>query len=134
MGRKTSLRPRREFVRAPVHEAERRAVAVHDPLWATGGAGGIEDIGKRLLAGRGRAVADRPQQHQLLAELLRNSEGGATRKGLPAVDSTKRRSEEHTSELQSLMRISYAVFCLKKKKNKRILPRHATAQYSTNAP
>src|SRR3546814_5778352 len=31
---------------------------------------------------------------------------------------TTRRSEEHTSELQSLMRISYAVFCLKKKKNK----------------
>src|SRR3546814_4377913 len=30
----------------------------------------------------------------------------------------RRRSEEHTSELQSLMRISYAVFCLKKKKNK----------------
>src|SRR3546814_4625176 len=30
------------------------------------------------------------------------------------------RSEEHTSELQSLMRISYAVFCLKKKKNKTI--------------
>src|SRR3546814_2949266 len=29
---------------------------------------------------------------------------------------TLRRSEEHTSELQSLMRISYAVFCLKKKK------------------
>src|SRR3546814_5174833 len=29
-----------------------------------------------------------------------------------------RRSEEHTSELQSLMRISYAVFCLKKKKNR----------------
>src|SRR3546814_6396403 len=29
------------------------------------------------------------------------------------------RSEEHTSELQSLMRISYAVFCLKKKKNYR---------------
>src|SRR3546814_5882722 len=32
------------------------------------------------------------------------------------------RSEEHTSELQSLMRISYAVFCLKKKKN--IKPEH----------
>src|SRR3546814_9197260 len=29
------------------------------------------------------------------------------------------RSEEHTSELQSLMRISYAVFCLKKKQNKK---------------
>src|SRR3546814_4174482 len=36
------------------------------------------------------------------------------------------RSEEHTSELQSLMRISYAVFCLKKKKQSDIinLPRH----------
>src|SRR3546814_1364009 len=30
------------------------------------------------------------------------------------------RSEEHTSELQSLMRISYAVFCLKKKTNKQL--------------
>src|SRR3546814_4811764 len=33
-------------------------------------------------------------------------------------DSWHGRSEEHTSELQSLMRISYAVFCLKKKKKK----------------
>src|SRR3546814_3467666 len=32
------------------------------------------------------------------------------------------RSEEHTSELQSLMRISYAVFCLKKKKNYSTIP------------
>src|SRR3546814_5822378 len=32
-------------------------------------------------------------------------------------DRALKRSEEHTSELQSLMRISYAVFCLKKKKN-----------------
>src|SRR3546814_10882313 len=30
------------------------------------------------------------------------------------------RSEEHTSELQSLMRISYAVFCLKKKRNSKL--------------
>src|SRR3546814_7032279 len=33
-----------------------------------------------------------------------------------AIDTLDVRSEEHTSELQSLMRISYAVFCLKKKK------------------
>src|SRR3546814_1994013 len=33
--------------------------------------------------------------------------------------SAKKRSEEHTSELQSLMRISYAVFCLKKKNRKK---------------
>src|SRR3546814_3223088 len=34
------------------------------------------------------------------------------------------RSEEHTSELQSLMRISYAVFCLKKKKQQKIQNTH----------
>src|SRR3546814_4904846 len=38
------------------------------------------------------------------------------------------RSEEHTSELQSLMRISYAVFCLKKKKNHNT---HNTNTYTT---
>src|SRR3546814_7314373 len=36
--------------------------------------------------------------------------------GWDVTDARKIRSEEHTSELQSLMRISYAVFCLKKKK------------------
>src|SRR3546814_2620871 len=36
---------------------------------------------------------------------------------LPALAQPDHRSEEHTSELQSLMRISYTVFCLKKKKN-----------------
>src|SRR3546814_8586681 len=38
-----------------------------------------------------------------------------------------RRSEEHTSELQSLMRISYAVFCLKKK-NRTITIKHSANQ------
>src|SRR3546814_8214081 len=36
------------------------------------------------------------------------------------------RSEEHTSELQSLMRISYAVFCLKKKQNKHFISNRTT--------
>src|SRR3546814_10870583 len=42
--------------------------------------------------------------------LSAHQRGGAAGRRAP------RRSEEHTSELQSLMRISYAVFCLKKKK------------------
>src|SRR3546814_5459593 len=44
------------------------------------------------------------------------------------------RSEEHTSELQSLMRISYAVFCLKKKKkkNKQKQDTKATQIYNIN--
>src|SRR3546814_1375413 len=38
-------------------------------------------------------------------------------RNVPGFEKGIERSEEHTSELQSLMRISYAVFCLKKKKN-----------------
>src|SRR3546814_2001195 len=44
-----------------------------------------------------------------------NSRNGVA-PGEMRLDSIGERSEEHTSELQSLMRISYAVFCLKKKK------------------
>src|SRR3546814_11946160 len=43
--------------------------------------------------------------------------GGVDACGLRRHRCVRGRSEEHTSELQSLMRISYAVFCLKKKKN-----------------
>src|SRR3546814_5737266 len=46
---------------------------------------------------------------ELTDELARLQNGGSKRRNL-----TTLRSEEHTSELQSLMRISYAVFCLKK--------------------
>src|SRR3546814_2771927 len=61
---------------------------------------------------------------QRLTALLSHSSGtiraASTAIALTAVDSriceTTLRSEEHTSELQSLMRISYAVFCLKKNK------------------
>src|SRR3546814_3630874 len=43
---------------------------------------------------------------------------GATAEAISGIFTEVVRSEEHTSELQSLMRISYAVFCLKKKNNK----------------
>src|SRR3546814_3354385 len=43
---------------------------------------------------------------------------GVFRIAVGALGLGRQRSEEHTSELQSLMRISYAVFCLKKKKKK----------------
>src|SRR3546814_8934517 len=42
------------------------------------------------------------------------------------------RSEEHTSELQSLMRISYAVFCLKKKKKNKIIYQNEKFDKLTN--
>src|SRR3546814_3593389 len=51
-----------------------------------------------ILVGRGTLVADSPRLDVRL----------------PGLEDRSPRSEEHTSELQSLMRISYAVFCLKK--------------------
>src|SRR3546814_3084522 len=54
------------------------------------------------------------RQQQQRGAALRMDE--RRRGGEHAPPQQRRRSEEHTSELQSLMRISYAVFCLKKKK------------------
>src|SRR3546814_2851442 len=69
-----------------------------------------------------RAGADRHFRADILplAELAlhrRTHAGGQSSAEADRLESARdyRRSEEHTSELQSLMRISYAVFCLKKK-------------------
>src|SRR3546814_2895671 len=56
-----------------------------------------------------------------IADLLNQLTGGSTRPRREQPPDVPFRSEEHTSELQSLMRISYAVFCLKKKKNTKII-------------
>src|SRR3546814_4790724 len=68
---------------------------------------------------RGGRVKDLPgvRYHTVRGSL--DAAGVAKRKQARSKNGAKRpksRSEEHTSELQSLMRISYAVFCLKKKK------------------
>src|SRR3546814_3725472 len=48
-----------------------------------------------------------------------------------SVKGSPTRSEEHTSELQSLMRISYAVFCLKKKKKNKEQPQTTNCIYKS---
>src|SRR3546814_7571379 len=62
----------------------------------------------------------RPAAQDLAAGPHLADRGGSDRAGLRRrwcfTGDRRDRSEEHTSELQSLMRISYAVFCLKKKK------------------
>src|SRR3546814_4908914 len=59
------------------------------------------------------------------------SAGQPTLSSLPASkEYDLRRSEEHTSELQSLMRISYAVFCLKKK-NEKLISHYTYTEYMT---
>src|SRR3546814_8665803 len=68
--------------------------------------GGLNDVLNNEGIGFDRLVADYRLDDDILTVSGARTSGGAL--GL--------RSEEHTSELQSLMRISYAVFCLKKKK------------------
>src|SRR3546814_4915119 len=63
-------------------------------------AGMLVQLGNKSLSGQDKATAN--GYYKEATELARKS-------------ATAARSEEHTSELQSLMRISYAVFCLKKK-------------------
>src|SRR3546814_1104723 len=74
------------------------------------GAGRLADDQEARAGGSAHHWA-RPQRQ------VRCAEPAGARLGEDAVQRRRRlRSEEHTSELQSLMRISYAVFCLKKKK------------------
>src|SRR3546814_4719327 len=64
----------------------------------------------------------------------RHNSRAATGASIRAETGRRGRSEEHTSELQSLMRISYAVFCLKKKKTKTKLNQHTQKSSIINKP
>src|SRR3546814_2433534 len=79
--------------------------------------GSAKDIARCLLARVARQRHQRGGNAESAVALLRNLIGRALdRAGVAEFgDLVECRSEEHTSELQSLMRISYAVFCLKKK-------------------
>src|SRR3546814_7265333 len=63
---------------------------------------------------------DRRRDDRQIGErvVARRQERGASQAPAMMPEPRQHRSEEHTSELQSLMRIAYAVFCLKKKKKK----------------
>src|SRR3546814_6019700 len=74
--------------------------------------------GQELEAGPCQALAALARQHdiQLGAQVVQMQDVGGS---IGELFRTQR-SEEHTSELQSLMRNSYAVFCLKKKKQQQV--------------
>src|SRR3546814_1942819 len=78
-------------------------------------------------AGRGRIGRFGEQLTQELGQMLTDTNVSSVEEAMRLVEqraatdeafAARLRSEEHTSELQSLMRISYAVFCLKKKTHK----------------
>src|SRR3546814_3372257 len=86
--------------------------------------GAEEEIGGAIL--RESEAADRGAvgraQFDPDAIVERHRIGTGARAFLCVIEQAGIRSEEHTSELQSLMRISYAVFCLKKKNRRPKLP------------
>src|SRR3546814_3016799 len=86
-----------------------------------------ESIDRRLYCPRQRHRARRSEfrflQHCIFASEVADRRQGA--RTLHVAEGVRPgRSEEHTSELQSLMRISYAVFCLKTKKTQQTKSRH----------
>src|SRR3546814_6584233 len=96
------------MLRRPPSSTRTDTLFPYTTLFRSGGGGRPE----------GRAIAKAPAWHKRSALLLRRPEKrGYACTAIRQVGSGRyccKRSEEHTSELQSLMRISYAVFCLKK--------------------
>src|SRR3546814_6198937 len=78
----------------------------------------------------GRRASPPPARHKT-GRRRRALSGGQGRRRGRRRRQRGRRSEEHTSELQSLMRISYAVFCLKKTKKKTKKNNHQIMTYNT---
>src|SRR3546814_5676468 len=97
--------------------------AVRDPAAVDGDAARLRADGRhghRPEGGNAAGARVRMRYRRRLRHLQLHRGRGRTAQGLV-------RSEEHTSELQSLMRISYAVFCLKKKKK----TTHIAIKYAT---
>src|SRR3546814_9592497 len=86
----------------------------------TGDRGRIECLPQRQIV----EVTGRGQHANQLGRSGPQITGNEDRLAYGLFANLRMRSEEHTSELQSLMRISYAVFCLKKTKNNNIDTEH----------
>src|SRR3546814_10084134 len=104
----TTLFRSRATERVEQRQAVRQRQIVGDPLAETDA--GVDDDLRRVDPGR-HARRDAVAQHVIDVEQRVRIAAALVRVAL----CRRGRSEEHTSELQSLMRISYAVFCLKKK-------------------
>src|SRR3546814_1791713 len=79
--------------------------------------GSILDVGEQEAAARIAFAYLGERFDRLRVDIVHDALGARARRVGIGAERRESRSEEHTSELQSLMRISYAVFCLNKKKN-----------------
>src|SRR3546814_18783936 len=103
------------MIRRPPRSTRTDTLFPYTPLFRSRGVRTL-DAGYRRGPGPPRIQQCGARKSDRRAVLRRGLRGGDAAFGRPC----GARSEEHTSELQSLMRISYAVFCLKKKKKQKI--------------
>src|SRR3546814_5214965 len=102
---------------------EMRLAKVFEPFWQEGNAFLAENTGvglglsiaKSYVEAQGGRIELKPAREHGTIFRIAMPLGAAAVAEPAGADMPAARSEEHTSELQSLMRISYAVFCLKKK-------------------
>src|SRR3546814_10295812 len=113
------------MIRRPPRSTRTDTLLPYTTLFRSGDAGAARPVpdSRRRGGGAGRRAGACGAGGRDRAVFAIHRDAGAHQRG----DGGGERSEEHTSELQSLMRISYAVFCLKKKNNNK--PQH---QNSTN--
>src|SRR3546814_5712022 len=113
MRSQSSVRKSWEFERSPPPAEDQRSIKASTAGWESvtrsleGSGGHSKGLVLSQVGGGAGEAAGQPSRSTILGPSRIWSR----------FDRAGRRSEEHTSELQSLMRISYAVFCLKKKKN-----------------
>src|SRR3546814_6563279 len=98
----------------PLEQRIRATELVEHFVWGHRRTSSLQSASVQYEAPGGRAT-DVPKIARLALETPDTAAYRPSQKGISR--SSRLRSEEHTSELQSLMRISYAVFCLKKKIN-----------------
>src|SRR3546814_2830052 len=102
------------MIRRPPRSTRTDTLFPYTTLFRSNGTTALRGVDLDVEAGEISALGGRPFGR--LISKFDSVGGGRDRRRLGCDRSGADRSEEHTSELQSLMRISYAVFCLKKKK------------------
>src|SRR3546814_3929399 len=105
------------MIRRPPRSTRTDTLCPYTTLFRSPGAAGLRPDAAAHAAHRG------PRRHRR----------GMERREGDGPPPARTRSEEHTSELQSLMRISYAVFCLKKKNTQRAPPKPINIDYNTHS-
>src|SRR3546814_9033938 len=116
------------MIRRPPRSTRTDTLFPYTTLFRSDGVRGLAVRGQPLRRGQMQAACG--TRHALLqAPLQEAREQVVIAEPLSLLVHRQQRSEEHTSELQSLMRISYAVFCLKKKKKSTQHTHHSLMTY-----